>query len=156
MKTMLFNPYSGLPRHPSDIASDPAGVLMVDPDEPLLAAPKVTQPATTQAVIDVLAERQRQIDAEGWTPEHDSQYSDGQLECAAACYAGHAGECGWMAAHPAYGLHAYQSNFAPHNWPWNGDWWKPSNPRRDLVKSAALALAAIERFDRAGNQEAGT
>lgn len=39
MKTMLFNPYSGLPRHPSDIASDPQGMLMLDPDEPFLAAP---------------------------------------------------------------------------------------------------------------------
>lgn len=39
MKTMLFNPYSGKPRHPLDIASDPAGVLMLDPDEPVLAAP---------------------------------------------------------------------------------------------------------------------
>lgn len=36
---MLFNPYSGRPRHPSDIASDPAGILMPDPDEPLLSAP---------------------------------------------------------------------------------------------------------------------
>lgn len=38
MKTMLFNPYSGRPRHPLDIASDPEGKLMIDPDEPLLAA----------------------------------------------------------------------------------------------------------------------
>jgi hypothetical protein len=38
LKTMLFNPYTGNPRHPSDIASDPAGVLMLDPDMPLLAA----------------------------------------------------------------------------------------------------------------------
>jgi hypothetical protein len=38
MKTMLFNPYNGNPRHPSDIASDPAGLLMLDPDEPVLAA----------------------------------------------------------------------------------------------------------------------
>lgn len=40
MKTMLFNPYTGRPRHPSDIASDPAGKLMLDPDEPLRPVPK--------------------------------------------------------------------------------------------------------------------
>lgn len=38
MKTMLFNPYTGKPRDPRDIASDPSGLLMVDPDEPILAA----------------------------------------------------------------------------------------------------------------------
>lgn len=38
MKTMMFNPYTGRPRDPRDIASDPAGVLMLDPDEPQRAA----------------------------------------------------------------------------------------------------------------------
>ena len=38
MKTMLFNPYTGTPRHPSDIASDPSGILMLDHDEPIYAA----------------------------------------------------------------------------------------------------------------------
>mgnify|MGYP000370143656 CR=1 FL=1 len=37
-KTMLFNPYSGRPRDPRDIQSDPEGILRLDPDEPLLAA----------------------------------------------------------------------------------------------------------------------
>jgi hypothetical protein len=27
-KTVMFNPYTGTPRHPSDIASDPSGLLM--------------------------------------------------------------------------------------------------------------------------------
>jgi hypothetical protein len=38
-KTMLFNPYSGRPRNPLDIQSDPEGILMLDPDEPIRAAP---------------------------------------------------------------------------------------------------------------------
>lgn len=38
MKTMMFNPYTGLPRDPRDIQSDPAGLLMLDPDEPVRAA----------------------------------------------------------------------------------------------------------------------
>lgn len=36
--TMLFNPFTGKPRDPRDIASDPAGTLVIDPDEPLIAA----------------------------------------------------------------------------------------------------------------------
>lgn len=32
--TLLFNPYSGKPRHPSDIESDPHGILLVDPERP--------------------------------------------------------------------------------------------------------------------------
>jgi hypothetical protein len=36
--TMLFNPYTGKPRHPSDIRSDPQGLLIVEPGAPLLAA----------------------------------------------------------------------------------------------------------------------
>ena len=37
-KTMLFNPFTGAPRHPDDIKSDPAGVLVWDGEEPLRAA----------------------------------------------------------------------------------------------------------------------
>lgn len=36
----MFNPYTGTPRHPSDIASDPEGVLILEPGEPIKAAPK--------------------------------------------------------------------------------------------------------------------
>lgn len=38
MKTMLFNPYTGKPRHPSDIQSDPQGILIAEPDAPVIAA----------------------------------------------------------------------------------------------------------------------
>lgn len=41
----------------------------------------------TQAALDVLAERRRQIEAEGWTPEHDDEHSNGELSDAAGCYA---------------------------------------------------------------------
>jgi hypothetical protein len=39
------------------------------------------------AAHDVLAGRQRQLDVEGWTSEHDDQYTEGELAMAAACYA---------------------------------------------------------------------
>ena len=35
---LMFNPYTGTPRHPSDVASDPHGILMLDPEQPIRAA----------------------------------------------------------------------------------------------------------------------
>jgi len=95
----------------------------------LAAAPK--PPVMTRAATDVLAERQRQVEAEGWTIEHDDQHRNGELATAAACYA------------EPKGLY----NFA---WPWDREWWKPKDRRRDLVRAGALILAEIERLDRAG------
>lgn len=47
--------------------------------------PQAAQPLT-DAARDVLAERQRQISAEGWTPEHDDEHADGSLSQAALTY----------------------------------------------------------------------
>jgi len=30
---LMFNPYTGTPRHPSDIASDPHGILLIDHEQ---------------------------------------------------------------------------------------------------------------------------
>lgn len=92
--------------------------------------------AMTAAARDVLAERRRQIEAEGWTPEHDDEHGAGEMAAAAACYALNAAGCGCEVA---------------RNWPWDRSWWKPSTARRDLVKAAALILAEIERLDRAAD-----
>ena len=35
----------------------------------------------------IAAERQRQIEVEGWTPEHDDEHDEGELALAAVCYA---------------------------------------------------------------------
>lgn len=92
-----------------------------------------------KAADDVLAERRRQVEAEGWTPEHDDEHNNGEMAIAAACYA----------------LNATDDSDGPEIrfvgaelWPWADEWWKPTNPRRDLVKAAALILAEIERIDR--------
>lgn len=87
----------------------------------------------SNAVQSVIAERQRHQSAEGWTPEHDDQYSKSQLLWASSCYV-------LNAIHPF--------NRIPFGWPWTPEWWKPTNPRRDLVKAGALILAEIERIDR--------
>lgn len=44
-KTVMFNHYTGTPRHPSDIASDPEGLLILEPGEPLRAAAPQAAPA---------------------------------------------------------------------------------------------------------------
>lgn len=87
----------------------------------------------SNAVQSVIAERQRHQSAEGWTPEHDDQYSKSQLLWASSCYV-------LNAIHPF--------NRIPFDWPWTPEWWKPTNPRRDMVKAGALILAEIERIDR--------
>lgn len=64
MRTMLFNPYTGKPRDPRDIASDPAGTLMVDPDEPLRPAPK--EPADLMAIAMERVARSAAAGPEAW------------------------------------------------------------------------------------------
>ena len=87
-----------------------------------------------RAASDVLSERRRQVVEEGWTPDQDDAYKNGELSDAAASYALNAGV-------PMRGLR-------PPYWPWDKQWWKPTDPRRDLVKAGALILAEIERLDR--------
>lgn len=58
MKTMLFNPYTGTPRHPDDIKSDPQGLLIVEPDAPMAAA----ELASELAEIAVFLPRSKERD----------------------------------------------------------------------------------------------
>ncbi|WP_269501049.1 hypothetical protein [Burkholderia sp. IMCC1007] len=88
----------------------------------------------TAAARDVLVERRRQIEREGLTPAHDDQHNDCEMALAAIVYAESA-----VGYHPS----------CPDTWPWSPDWFKPTTPRRDLVKARALILAEIERLDRA-------
>jgi len=99
-----------------------------------------------ESARDVIAERRRQIEAEGWTPEHDDAHKDGSLADAAACYAA------------AAELPIEQRSYGNRDWgvvpklfprSWGYNWWKPSKDRRrNLVKAAALILAEIDRLDR--------
>ncbi|MGC8383370.1 hypothetical protein ACP3P8_05265 [Pseudomonas aeruginosa] len=107
----------------------------------LLAARAAQAGQVPQAWLDVQAERKRQVEVEGWTPEHDDEHNGGELADAAACYALSA--AGWS------------TYAARERWPWPLEWWKPSTARRDLVKACALALAEIERLDRAAASQEG-
>lgn len=84
----------------------------------------------TDALRDVIAERQRQVSVKGWTPEHDDTYTCGELSGAAISY--------------------IEPMEAVFYWPaeWHDDSFKPSDERRNLVKATALLLAEIERLDR--------
>lgn len=91
--------------------------------------------AMTDAARDVLAERQRQMNAEGISLGQDDCYTRGELAQAAACYAASSA--------------SRDISYIWHLWPWSNNWWKPGTSRRDLVKAGALILAEIERQDRA-------
>lgn len=97
--------------------------------------------AITPAARDVLAERRRQVEVEGWTQEHDDEHESGEIAKAAACYA-------LQSAMP--GNQGDYLRFWPAQW--DSSWWRPRDRRRDLVRAAALLLAEIERLDRADDR----
>lgn len=92
-------------------------------------APDEAVEAESQAVCDVLAERRRQIEVEGWTPKHDDKYRSGELLRAASAY-----RC--YGPHPKFG-----PGQPPGIWPWAKKRWKPRTKRENLVRAGALCLA---------------
>lgn len=102
----------------------------------------------SDAARDVLTERRRQVEAEGWTPEHDDKHGDNSMAVAAACYA---------LADIAPAL-TVQTVRVRGLWSWTGwaeSWFKPKDKRRNLIRAAALLLAEIERLDRAARAGGG-
>ena len=115
---------------------------------------------SSHAASDVLAERRRQVEVEGWDAEHDDLHDTGGLANAAACYAATA-EIFWKASvvdgsgEPVRGGYAGADIRQEKVWPWEPRWWKPKDRRRDLVRAAALIIAEIERLDRAQPKDSG-
>ncbi|HRP76261.1 MAG TPA: hypothetical protein PKZ27_11710 [Rhodocyclaceae bacterium] len=116
----------------------------------------------------IAAERQRQQDVEGWTPDHDDEHDDGSLALAAVCYASPV---------KLYEQHDYAAGPAFRDpWPdsWDGRWDKrfrygerrtnPGNMAPDpatytdaeridlLAKAGALIAAEIDRLLRANGK----
>jgi len=91
---------------------------------------------------DVLAERRRQIEVEGFGSEHDDAQHDGDLALAAATYAA------YRSLQRDTRGRKLADAFVTGLWPWPTHWWKPRDRRRDLVRAAALLIAEIERLDR--------
>lgn len=92
--------------------------------------------------IELIAEeRQRQIEKEGWTKEHDAQHTDGELALAAMCYA----DPNKYYHQESRYLHIRIPNkFWPKNW--DIQWFKPKDRIRDLVRAGALIAAEIDRI----------
>ena len=80
----------------------------------------------------IAAERKRQIEQKGYTPEHDREHKHFELTAAAIAYA----------------LHAAGEQHANENWwPFPPEAWRPSDdPIRDLEKAGALIAAEIDRL----------
>lgn len=105
------------------------------PDQPSEPAEHVW---FSKALLDVGAERRRQIEAEGFDYQHDDRYRDGQLERAGAAYA--------LLRCRTWTTERW---FIGDVWPFTGKWFKPRSHRENLVRAAAFLIAAIERLDRA-------
>lgn len=98
--------------------------------------------------IELIAEeRQRQIEVEGYSQQHDSQHRTSEFIYAAIAYTesakrginsremGNDNEIEIM----------IRKNDLRHIFPW-GDSFKPSTDIRDLVKAGALIAAAIDKL----------
>jgi hypothetical protein len=81
----------------------------------------------------IAAERQRQIESEGWNASHDDEHGPETLELAAMCYRDAVNE----------------ESALPAQWPWSPEWWKPKSRQRNLERAGALYQAAAEVAERA-------
>lgn len=96
----------------------------------------------SSGAFQIAAERIRQINEEGWTPEHDDGHDLAQMAIAGLSYAS-------VAASQVRLRDGCITGTLPTYWPWSQDWWKPSpDPIRNLVKSGALIAAEIDRLQR--------
>jgi hypothetical protein len=100
-----------------------------------LAAAAMRRSERSLGINAIAEERRRQVEKEGWTPEHDDEHERCEL---------------WRAAR-SYLVFAYagERDDIPVGWPWDEDDWKPSeDPIRNLVKAGALIAAELDRLFR--------
>jgi len=101
-------------------------------------------------IHEIDAERKRQINQEGYTQRHDDQHTSGALVFGGAVYACFAGD-ELSGEHPKErdGVIEYYRK----RWPFAPNTFKPADdPRRTLIKAAAMIVAEIEKIDRAREQ----
>lgn len=105
--------------------------------------------AKTDGVERIRAERQRQIEQEGFTPEHDEDHMFGELSGAGATYAALAAKQIGTTFYEAAAAGPIPTNL----WRWPREWWKPSDdPIRNLEKAGALIAAEIDRLIAQGDR----
>jgi len=106
---------------------------------PLAAAERSSK--ATDGAARIAAERQRQIAAEGYTPDHDDLYTNDELLQAATTYIGTArspDDSGMQKRASTAGV-----------WPWHARFFKPQNRARDLERAGGLIAAELDRMKRA-------
>ncbi len=95
--------------------------------------------STISILAEVRNERRRQVIEEGFDLGHDDEINfGGRLSLASACY--------------SLADTWYDKDFVFSLWPWPMVRFKPTTPRRNLIKAAALLIAEIERLDRAAEK----
>jgi hypothetical protein len=80
----------------------------------------------TDAASLIAAERQRQIDVEGYDQAHDRNHGAKALRRAGSSYA--------YGTLPGYG----------RSWPWAEEYWKPRDRLSNLVRAGALYVASLD------------
>lgn len=90
----------------------------------------------------ISAERQRQIEKEGWTPKHDDSHTSGELALMGAAF-----------ALSTYTFARLESSVVGEVGAYFGDddWFKVKagdDPIRNLAKAGALIAAEIDRIER--------
>lgn len=136
-------------QHIIDIATDPQGpnalvTIATLAKKILLEAPK----PPSRAALDCIAERQRQLDVECWSTEHDDGHVNDEIAALACFYAMPPGAREWPATETGYGSTVGEA-IVPEGWE-----PKAGERRQELVKAGALIFAEIERLDRAAALEA--
>lgn len=93
----------------------------------------------------VKAERQKQINKYGYTPEHDDEHTDGSIADAAACYASTKNQL-----FIPIGKDIEEHKALIRLWPWEPKYFKKSEKSREdqLITSAAMLMAEYERIVR--------
>jgi hypothetical protein len=101
-------------------------------------------------IEELAAERQRQINGEGYSLDHDDEHTYGELAAAGAGYA----IAGCPGLEPVLARRGSRlrtrGQIIQNIWPWDWPDLKEASPRRNLVKAGAMIIAEIGRIDRAG------
>lgn len=106
-------------------------------------------PYSALMIESVALERLRQIESEGWTPDHDDRHDKGEMAAAASCYAANA-----CLAACAPETVFKRGDIPPAAWMWAREWWKPNTAQHDLKRAGALIIAEAARRMRRSSTEA--
>lgn len=112
----------------------------------VLAAKRATETEPgVDGALRIVAERERQVTAEGYSPEHDAEHPAGELATAGAIYAVHAVAPTAVPTDPPTVLVRTDGAILDAQWPWDPEWWKPKSIDRDLIRAGALIAAELDR-----------